>query len=115
MKVIEGLTDQPNQRSSVILPDGTSAVLTLNYKPQQMGWFYSLEWGTFALNGARLVASPNMLRQYQNLLPFGLALLMVPNTIEPTGQTVFVDGSAILLLLDAADVEGIEEGIFAGE
>lgn len=119
MTTIDGLTDQPVQQSSVTLPDGTRAALLLEFKPQQAGWFYSISYPlqtgeTFTLNGLRLVASPNMLRQWREIIPFGLCLVASPNNLDPMAQECFVDGTAQLLLLDQVDVIEIEDQIYAG-
>lgn len=120
MKSIAGLTSQPNQDSFIVLDDGSRAKLSLSYRPQQLGWFYNLSWPgnaalpvPFAVNGNRLVASPNILRQYRRLIPFGLMLFTVDQG-EPMGRTCFVDGTADLILLSADEVAEIEERGFPG-
>lgn len=118
MNFIEGLTDQPVQTSNVILSDGSRVTLYLEYKPQQGGWFYSLSWpGTnnpFVLNNCRLVCSPNIIRQFRDLVPFGFAVIAEPQNIDPIGQGCFVDGTCELILLDEADVEDVEATLFKG-
>jgi hypothetical protein len=46
--------------------------ITIEYKPSQYGWFLSLVWGDFSLNNERISISPNLLRQFKNLIPFGI-------------------------------------------
>lgn len=120
MKSVTGLTSQPAQTSFISLDDGSRVQLSLYYRPQQLGWFYDLHWPgndelpvPFTTNGQRLVCSPNMLRQFSKLIPFGLMLYTIDN-LEPMGRTCFVDGTADLILLTAAEVEEQEETIFPG-
>lgn len=120
MKSVTGITAQPNQASFIVLEDGSRAQLTLFYRPQQLGWFFNLSWPgnaalpvPFTVNGMRLVSSPNILRQYRKLIPFGLMMFTIDQG-EPMGQTCFVDGTADLIVLTAAEVLEIEATGFPG-
>lgn len=76
-----------------------------------MGWFFtSLNWNNsqWVENGRRVVTHPNMLRQYQNIIPFGLACLTVNNR-EPTQIQDFASGASGLYLLSSAEVEEFED------
>lgn len=113
MKIIQGITDTPNQTIVLTLLDGSSVVLTLAYRAQQQGWFFDLTYGDFISRGNRLVSGPNVLRQYRDLIPFGLMVATV-NKQEPQIQTVFADGLTSLYLLEGADVEEVEATIYPG-
>ena len=113
MKLLTGLTNLPAQNSQIALADGTLADITLYYRPNQLGWFYNLSYKNFTLNGQRLVTSPNFLYQFQNLLPFGLAMVVEGNA-EPLGQNVFVDGTGTMVLLDQSDIITQAYTIFRG-
>ena len=120
MNIVQNLTDDPNQSSSLLLLDGSSAVLTLYYRPQQTGWFYDLQWSNpknptapFNLYGQRLVTSPNLLRQYQNIIQFGLMVQTV-NQAEPLAQSNLIDGTTTIYLLSAADIAAQEALIYPG-
>ncbi len=113
MNTLTGFTDQPKQQAVIPLGDGTRATLTLEFRPAQIGWFASLSYGEFALNGQRLTSSPNWLRQWREVLPFGLAVLGV-NDADPLRQTDLADGTIQILLLDAADVAAVEAAVYPG-
>lgn len=118
MTIVTGITDQPNQQLDLRLADGTRAKLTLNYRVQQLGWFADLIWtkrdGTTAqVFGLRLVTSPNVLRQFRNLFPFGLAIATDANA-DPTSDKSFASGISRLLLLEGDDVEQIETEVYPG-
>jgi hypothetical protein len=116
MNLITGITDSPSQVFTLPIQDGSSAVITLTYRPQQFGWFFNLVWNglsqTFTLNSVRLTTFPNVLRQYRNQLPFGLWCAVIGNA-EPTYQNDFLTGRATLYLLAPADVAAIESQVFA--
>lgn len=113
MRQLTGFTDQPRQASIVTIDDGSRATLLLEYKPNQNGWFFSITREDFVLNGVRLVPSPNILRQWKELLPFGL-LVATTNNAEPFNQSDFADGFCELYLLDADEVEEVEAAAFPG-
>lgn len=119
MKKINGLTNQATQVVDLVLEDGSRATLALSFRPQQNGWFYDLSWpGTTALplpfqaQNLRLVTAGNLLRQFRDFLPFGLAVF-TPDNSDPMTQNCFVDGTVDLVLLGAADVEAVEAAVYA--
>jgi hypothetical protein len=114
MKTVTGLNDTPNQTTNLLLADGSSAVLSLTFKSQQLGWFFDLTWGAnFTASGQRLVASPNILRQYINQIPFGISVV-TSNNLDPASIESFVDGSTTFLLLEGADLSDVETALFNG-
>lgn len=99
-----------------MLADGTRVKLELFYRPQQQGWYFNLTvpqpTGDFVVKGRRLVTSPNMLRQFRELISFGLGFVTNDNS-DPTDQDIFSNGNGTLVLLNAADVAAVESIIFA--
>ena len=110
MKLLDGFTDQPKQKTTIILADGTSTVLNLEYKPNQTGWFFDLSWQDFALNGQRLTSSPNILVQYENEISFGLMIICNGNA-EPLNQTDLEDGAVQIYLLEGPDLAAVAAAI----
>lgn len=116
-QIITGISDYPNPIVPVTLPDGTTLTLTLYWRPQQSGWFYDLAWDgqtpTWLNHGMRLVAGPNVLRQYKNQLTFGLQV-STSDGLDPNGQEDFADGTCTLTLLDDQEVVTAEAVYFPG-
>lgn len=119
MNIINGITDQPTQVLEFTLADGSQVTLTLYFRPQQNGWFYDITWPgsttiitPFTTQNRRLVAAPNLLRQFQNLIPFGLACFTVDNS-DPATQECLVDGSVTIVLLNQDDVADVEAQVYA--
>ena len=80
-------------------------------KPQQFGWFMNLVWGNFSVNNLRLAVGPNILRQFKNQIPFGIAISGVGN-IDPLNQTDWVSNNGFFILTsdDVAAVETVVYG-----
>ena len=111
MNILSGFTDSPSQVSTISLPDGSYARLTLTFVPQQLGWMFDLTWGDFSLLGARLVYGENLLRQFIHRLPFGMAVITTSG-LDPHHQDDLVTGDAVIVLLDSTDVATIETAQF---
>lgn len=113
MTIVAGITSQPKQQLSLVLEDGSTVAALIEYRPQQIGWFADFTWGTWIARGIRLTSSPNLLRQYRQVIPFGLAIIMA-NNVDPLNVTDFADGTATVFLLNADDVLAVEAAAFAG-
>lgn len=114
MNLITNVTSDTLQTQKIILADGSQALLTLNFKPMQYGWFINeLSYGNVTINGMRVCVSPNILFQFKNQLPFGIACFSTASR-EPSQQNDFVSGNANLYLLTAAEVNDFSEFISGG-
>jgi hypothetical protein len=113
MTTVTGITSQPVQSSFLTLDDGSLVSISMSYRPQQYGWFADISWGDWAVTGMRLCAAPNILRQWQNRIPFGLALLTSDNS-EPLNQNAFSSGFARLILLNSDDVASVNDLTYSG-
>lgn len=109
MRIINAISNSPNQQIVLVLDDGTKLSMTLNYLANQQGWFYSLNYNNsqWVVNNRRIVTSPNMLRAFRNIIPFGLAITCSDGN-EPVFIDDFSDGRVKLYLLDASDVLTVE-------
>lgn len=114
MFTIQNITSDAKQTQNVVLPDGTIMGLSLYYSAQQQCWTITeLTYGTFTLQGLQITNQPNMLRQWKNLLPFGLACFSTQNR-EPTQQQDFVSQEAQLFVLTSAEVQEYEQYLQGG-
>lgn len=104
MLLIQKIITDPLQKQTLVLQDGTSVVISMYFRPMQFGWFFNeLTYGAFTLQGLRITNSPNMLNQWRNLLPFGLACFST-NDREPQLQQDFFSGASKLYILTQAEV-----------
>lgn len=108
---IQQVTNDPKQKQVLLLDDGTSLSLTIRFVPLQLGWFIDNLTYTatgFELNGMRVTNQPNMLRQFKNQIPFGLACFSRSDR-EPSQQNDFSSGASKLYILSAAEVQAYED------
>ncbi len=111
MKLLNKINDNAHQKFFLTGNPGQRIILVLRYLASQQMWMADIEWGEFVLNGILVTASPNMLRNYKNLIPFGLACTVVDG-LDPYYIDDFDKGRASLFLLSAAEVQAIEEAMF---
>lgn len=108
---VQQITNFAKQAQTLKLPDGTTIAIELEYKPIQLGWFLtSLQYNDFELKNLRIVVSPNMLYQFKNQIPFGIACTSTDG-FEPVNQEDFSSGRCRLFILDEADVQALEDYI----
>ena len=109
---IVNFTADPSQNIVLVLADGTTISMDLNYFAGQEGWVYSLNYNTgqFIVSNRRLVMSPNMLSQFREIIPFGLAVTTTDG-YEPIFLTDFATSRASFYILESADVAIIAESI----
>lgn len=104
MLQIQRITSNPLQKQTLVLDDGTSFSIIMYFRAIQKGWFITeLVYGDFLLTELRITNSPNMLYQFQNQIPFGLACYSTNNR-EPGLQEDFSSGASKLYILSAAEV-----------
>lgn len=104
MLLIQQIASNPFQKQTLTLDDGSSVAITMYFRSMQLGWFITeLTRGSFTLNELRITNSPNMLHQFKNQIPFGLACYSKGNR-EPSQQNDFLSGASKLYILTAAEV-----------
>lgn len=101
---VEKITTNPLQKHTVILPDGLPLTFELYFRPMQYGWFFNdITYQDFTLKGLRVTNNPNMLYQFQNLIPFGIGCFSNDNR-EPSFLQDFDSGASRLYILDESEV-----------
>ena len=111
MRFLDRLTNDPAQQYTLIGEGGQQIPFFLRYLPRQQSWMFNISYNNFVLNGALLHLSPNILRQWRNVIPFGLAVMSADN-YEPYYINDFVTKRIQLFLLDSAEVAEIEKEMF---
>lgn len=114
MYLIQQITNDSLQKQTFVLPDGSTFDLTIRFVPAQLGWFIDeLVYGSFTLNSVRITNSPNMIQQFKNQVPFGLACFSTADR-EPSQQNDFSSAASLLYILTAEEV-AIYSGYIRGE
>lgn len=109
MKLIQSITRDPLQKRSIILDDGSVFTFNMYFIPMQYAWFIrQLTYGDFTLNSLKISCSPNILYQYKNQLPFGIACFPNatnnPQQREPSQQDDFLTSVCNLYVLSSDEV-----------
>lgn len=109
MFLIEQVTDDSKQKRTLILPDGSQIQLSIYFIPMQFGWFITeLIYKDFTLQGLRITNSPNMLHQFKNQLPFGIACFSKEDR-EPSQSQDFSSAASQLFVLDSDEIEEYQD------
>jgi hypothetical protein len=114
MYAINQLTDAAFQTTDLQMPDGSTATLNLYYRASTPRWFFDFLHPALPNGGPQgngLVTFPNLLRPWQNIVPFGFACVTNDGQ-DPVGSEDFVTGYAVLYILAAADVLAVEANVF---
>lgn len=104
---IESIGKEGRQLFTLFLPDGQSLTMTLEFKPLQIGWFMGITYQDFSVKTVRVGVSRNLLAQFSNQLPFGIACFSRSGA-DPLFIEDFESTNAILCILDQADLDAQE-------
>lgn len=110
MTRIDNLGIEANQITKVILPDGSIVVINLIYFPAIQRWIMNVARDTFSVNGINICLNPNIMRQWKNVIPFGIFCDSVDG-VDPIYIDDFFNGRVQLYMLNASDVVAVENQI----
>lgn len=110
---ITNLTNFADQITQLQLPDGTIATMELIYQGATERWITNVSYGSFTANSIGLCCYPNILRQWKEILPFGIACVTADQT-DPFDINDFSTGRVSIYLLDQTDISTIENTVFGG-
>ena len=109
MYKITNISSDAKQSLNLILPDRDETVkVDLRYIPRQESWYMTVTYGGTVISGRRVCSGPNILRQWNNVFPFGLGCYTLDNT-DPFFIDDFSNGRCGMFLLSEADVARFEE------
>ena len=111
MQTLDTISNDARQKHTILLAEDSSRiVLELTYKPDVLGWFLDVTYenANFEVRGLRVVTSSNLLRQWKNILPFGI-LCQCDDAQDPLLLEDFLVKRAILSILSKEEVAQIEE------
>lgn len=84
MRLITGLDQTAKQLIRIETENNFVFQFLLQYSVNRQGWFWSLAYNDWAINGCRLNLNPNILHRYSYKLPFGLMCFTEePKLINP--------------------------------
>ena len=112
MQLLNNLTDAADQQMTITLSDGSTAQLEFIYRPGVQRWFLNVIHPFLTLNGFGITQGPNILRQWRNIIPFGICVQSV-DLIDPIQSTDFKTGRVSVYILSAAEVKTLEQTVYA--
>lgn len=111
MQIITSITNSPNQQMQLVLENNETVDFHLYYKPRNLSWYYDFKYKELICNGSKVVLSPNSIRQFRKILPFGISFT-ADSYVEPFSQNDFATGRVIMCVLNGDEVTQIEREFF---
>lgn len=111
MQQITSITSEPKQRMTLVLENNETVDFLLYYLPRQQSWFYDFTYNTLTCKGSKVNLTPNSLRQFKRVIPFGIAF-MSNDSVEPFDIDDFSNGRVIMYVLNVDEVKQIESEVF---
>lgn len=110
VRQLDNFTDAADQLILFNLDDGSLLQLRFIYRPGISRWMVSVSHPLLTLNNFNVCLGPNILRQWKNLVSFGIAVLSDAN-VDPTLVTDLQDGAVTVNILSAAEVQAVESEV----
>ena len=85
--------------------------MRLYYYASQNSWYFDFEYKDYINNGNKVVLTFNALRHLKNIIPFGISFISESNA-DPFSLDAFSSGNFQMVLLNAEDVQTIEETVY---
>lgn len=102
------ITDYPAQRFQVVGENKEQINIALRYMPSVQSWRMDISYNDFKAYGLVLVNSPNILRQWKNILPFGLNIGSIDG-VDPMYLDDFSKGRVSMTLLNSSERDVMEQ------
>ncbi len=112
MNYLNKITSSPYQQFFLTGITGIQVTMTLRYMPYQQIWTMDIQQGTFEVYGIQIVAAPNILRNYRNIIDFGITCLST-DSLDPLYVDDFSNQRCGIYLLDKDEVATIEASYFS--
>lgn len=111
MQHITSITNRSKQKFTLVLENNETVDFLLYYLPRQQSWFYNFTYKNTTCNCSRVTLSPNALRQFKRVIPFGIAFT-ADSYVEPFDLNDFLSGRVSMYVLNSDEVKQIESEIF---
>lgn len=109
MRQITDLTTDAKQQFDIVIDGYDVATVYLEWKPNQTGWFMNVIWNTFSLYNLRVTTGQNILRQFKDIIPFGIGIGGV-GSVDPVTEDAWINYNQFYIL-DETDKQAVEDDI----
>lgn len=113
MRYLNKIEERALQKFNLTGNRGQNISMTLRYAATQESWFADFVYEEKEIKNIRVVKSPNILRGFRKVLPFGI-LCTSKNGQDPAFIDAFSSQDASLYLLTEDEVAQIESDIYGG-
>lgn len=110
MQEITTLTSSPKQLHTLVLDNNEKVDFKLYYLSRQEAWFFDIQYKDLIVNCSKVVLTPNALRQFRKIIPFGIAFVTT-GFVEPFQITDFSSGRVKMYVLNSTEVQNVEQEI----
>lgn len=104
------VTNDYIQKLEPVLDTGETFELKLQFIEQQRQWWFSITYQDFTVINSTLTASPNILRKYKNIIPFGISCISTDQG-DPYFKDDFSSGRIALYALNKSEVQFVETDV----
>lgn len=111
MLYLDKINSSPKQNYTLVSEDEDQVGFYLYYAASQQTWFFDVKYKDFIAKGIQLTVAPNILRNFREIIPVGIACTSVDGD-DPFYITDFSLGRIKLYLLTSAEVQAIEDSYF---
>jgi len=108
MKRLDGIAATGVQDLATTASNGDTVSMKLYYRSAVQAWFMDITWKEFILEGNSVFSSPNLLSQYEAIIPFGVAVI-TEGSGNPFLINDFSSGRANIYILSPEEVEQVQE------
>lgn len=111
MYIATTITQYPNQLHSIPLENNETAEIRLYYNARMQCWYLDIQYGEVIINCIKMVIHPNLLRQFRNIIPFGI-MIAADGFVEPFEIEAFTSGRVQFGILTSEEVKQVETEIY---
>lgn len=111
MRYINRITDTAQQRIALTGNAGQRIIMDLRYMPTQQMWMADFTYNDFVAKGVKITQSPNILRCFKNIIPFGI-ICTTNHGLDPYRIDDFSIGSSQLFLQDREERDFWENYVY---
>lgn len=108
MRRLDGIRATGKQALSATAENGDVINMTLYFQATTQEWKIDVSSNSFSLKGTRIYSAPNILCQYEDLIPFGLAVITSDGG-EPFLINDFSSGRVGLYILSQDEISQIQD------
>lgn len=111
MQLIQNITSAVKQKMTLSLENNETCEFRLHFNARMEAWFFGFTYKDITIKDLKVCLHPNILRQFRNIIPFGIAFLS-EKQVEPFLITAFSNNICDMYVLSQEEVQQIEEEIY---